>query len=133
MSTRETLLAALHTALSVLAGGRVYRSRKEQMPTLPAVVIRPEFEEDTGEMLGVTDTILTVAIEIYARGDIPDQAADATLSDVYAATIASPDLGLGSNVQILPGRSVTWEIEGYDDSGVTLRLRILYRTALGAM
>lgn len=133
MSTRETLLAALQTALSGIAGGRVYRSRKEQMPTLPAIVIRPESEEDTGEMLGVTDTVLTVAIEIYARGDIPDQAADATLSDVYAAAIASPDLGLGSNVQIMPGRSVTWEIEDYDDAGVTLHLRIFYRTALGAM
>ncbi len=133
MSTRETLLAALHTSLSGLSGGRVYRSRKEQMPTLPAIVIRPESEEDTGEMLGVTDTVLTVAVEIYARGDIPDQAADATLSDVYAAVVATPDLGLGGDVQILPGRSVTWEIEDYDDAGVTLRLRILYRTALGAM
>lgn len=133
MSTRETLLAALQTALSGLAGGRVYRSRKEQMPTLPAIVVRPESEEDPGDLLGVTDTVLTVAIEIYARGDIPDQAADVTLSAVYAAAIASPDLGLGSDVQILPGRSVTWEIENYDDAGVTLRLRILYRTAMGAM
>lgn len=133
MSTRETLLNALHVALAGCAGGRVYRSRKEQLPTVPAIVIRPESEEDNGEMLGVTDTILVVAIDIYARGDIPDKAADATLSAAYAAIIAARDLGLGSDVQLMPGRTVTWNVDGYDDADVTLTLRYLYRTALGAM
>lgn len=133
MSTRETLLNALHVALAGCAGGRVYRSRKEQLPTVPAIVIRPESEEDNGEMLGVTDTILVVAIDIYARGDIPDKAADATLSAAYAAIIAAPDLGLGTDVQLMPGRTVTWNVDGYDDADVTLSLSYLYRTALGAM
>lgn len=133
MSTRETLLNALHVALAGCAGGRVYRSRKEQLPTVPAIVIRPESEEDNGEMLGVTDTVLVVAIDIYARGDIPDKAADATLSAAYAAIIAARDLGMGSDVQLMPGRTVTWNVDGYDDADVTLSLSYLYRTALGAM
>ena len=74
MSARETILAALLTALSGLCSGHVYRSRKEQMPAIPAIVIRPEVEEDPGEMLGCSDLTLTVVIEIYARGEIPDQA-----------------------------------------------------------
>lgn len=133
MSTRETLLNALLVTLSGVAGGRVYRSRKEQLPTLPAVVIRPESEEDTGEAIGVTDTLLNVAITVYARGDIPDQAADATLSDVYAALIANPTLGLTSDVQIMPGRVVSWAVEDVDDAAVTLTIRIHYRTAQGSM
>ncbi len=133
MSLRENILAALQVALSGIAGGRVYRSRKEQLPTLPAIVISPESEIDSGEALGVTDTELQVGITIYARGDIPDQAADSTLAAAYAAIIASSDLGLGSNVQIMPGREVTWAIDDYDDSSVTLHIRIQYRTAQGAM
>lgn len=133
MSTRETILNAIQVALSGVAGGRVYRSRKEQIQTLPAVVIRPESEEDTGEELGVTDTLLNVAVTIYARGDIPDQAADATLSAVYAALIANPTLGLTSDVQIMPGRIVSWQIEDVDDAAVTLVIRIHYRTAQGLM
>ena len=77
--------------------------------------------------------MLVVAIDIYAHGDIPDQAADATLSAAYAALIASPTLGLGSDVQILPGRVVQWQIEAFDDVSARLNLRIFYRTALGAM
>jgi hypothetical protein len=133
MSTRETILAALQVALASVAGGRVYRARKEQLPTLPAVIIRPESEEDTGEALGVTDTTINVSFDVYARGDIPDQAADATLSAVYAALIPNPTLGLGSDVQIMPGRIVTWDVDDYDDSRTTLMMRIQYRTAQGAM
>ena len=37
MTTRDTLLAAIASALSGVASGRVYRTRREQLPTLPAV------------------------------------------------------------------------------------------------
>ena len=133
MSTRETVLAAVHATLSGLCGGRVYRSRKDQLPTVPAIVIRPEDEEDTGELLGVTDTTLTISVEIYARGETPDLAAYATLSSAYAQLAASSDLGLGSNVQILPGRTVAWAEDNYSDCSAILRIRIIYRTAQGAM
>lgn len=133
MSRRETILAAVQTTLSGLCGGRVYRTRKEQLPTVPAIVIRPEEEQDVGELLGVTDTTLNVAVEVYARGDIPDQAADSTLSLAYAALFNASDLGLGSDVQILPGRSVSWNEDNFDDCAAILRIRILYRTAQGAM
>lgn len=133
MSIRETILAALHTQLASVAGVQVSRTRREQINTLPAVIVRPESEEDPGEMLGVIDTVLTVACDIYARGDIPDQAADATLDAVYAALSTDPTLGLGSEVQILPGRTVNWSTDSFDDSLVTLTLRITYRTSQGAM
>lgn len=128
MSPRETLLAALQTTLSGLCAGRVYRSRKEQLPALPAIVIRPATEIDLGEMLGVTDATLTVAIAIYAQGDIPDQAADAVLADVLTALKTADPLGLGSDVQIKPARRIDWAFEAWDDAEVTLTIEISYRT-----
>ncbi len=128
MSLRESILSALQTTLASLCGGRVYRSRQEQLPALPAIVIRPETENDPGEMLTVSDSTLTVAVEIYARGDIPDQAADPVLTAALSALRADSTLGLGSDVQILPARRVDWQIENYDDGAATLHIDILYRT-----
>lgn len=128
MSQRETVLAALQTTLSGLCSGRVYRSRKEQLPGIPAIVIRPETEDDPGEMLGAYDATLSVAISVYAQGDIPDQAADAVIDAVLAALKANVTLGLGSDVQVKPGHRIEWNFETYDDVEAVLRIDIAYRT-----
>ena len=128
MSQRETILDALRATLSGLCSGRVYRTRKEQLPSVPAIVIRPESEDDPGEMLGCTDATLTVAIAIYAKGDTPDQAADSTLAAVLDALKPDSTLGLGSDIQVKPTRRIDWNFENYDDAEVILRLEITYRT-----
>lgn len=125
--TREPILAALQSTLSGLCAGRVYRTRKEQLPALPAIVIRPDSENDPGDMLGVIDSTLSVAIAIYAQGEIPDQAADSVLEQVLAALRADSTLGL-SDTQLLPPRRIEWAFENYDDAEVTLRIDISYRT-----
>lgn len=126
--TRDQILTALQSTLAGLCAGRVYRTRKEQLPALPAIVIRPDSEIDPGEMLGCTDATLSVAIAIYAQGEIPDQAADPVLVDALAL-LKSPDaLGLGSDAQIMPARRIDWAFENYDDAEVTLRIDIQYRT-----
>jgi len=128
MSARDNLLVALRTALSGLCDGRVYRSRLDQLPVLPAIIITPESETDTGDMLGCTDATLTVAISIYARADIPDQAIDPILAAVLAALRTDSTLGLGSDVQIQPSRRIDWDIQNYDDGAATLHIDITYRT-----
>lgn len=132
MSPRETILSALQTLLldelAGLCGTHVYRSRKEQLPALPTVIVRPDVEDDPGEMIGCSDSTLTVIVEIYARGDIPDQAADPVLSAALAAIKPDDALGLGTDVQIKPARRIEWAIENYDDAGITLRIEITYRT-----
>lgn len=128
MSARENLLVALRTALSGLCDGRVYRSRLDQLPVLPAIIITPESETDTGEMLGCTDATLTVAISIYARADIPDQAIDPILAAVLAALRTDSTLSLGSDVQIQPSRRIDWDMQNYDDGAATLHIDITYRT-----
>lgn len=128
MSARDNLLVALRTALSGLCDGRVYRSRLDQLPVLPAIIITPESETDTGDMLGCTDATLTVAISIYASADIPDQAIDPILAAVLAALRTDSTLGLGSDVQIQPSRRIDWDIQNYDDGAATLHIDITYRT-----
>ena len=128
MSARDNILVALRAALSGLCDGRVYRSRLDQLPVLPAIIITPESETDTGEMLGCTDATLTVAISIYARADIPDQAIDPILAAVLAALRTDSTLGLGSDVQIQPSRRIDWDIQNYDDGAATLHIDITYRT-----
>ena len=133
MSTREALLAAVATTLSGLAGGRVYRSRREQLPTLPAIVIAPQDEEAIEIVLGYIDRRLKVGIEVLAKGDTPDNAADATLAAAWAALAANPQLGLGSEVQLESEHAISWDFEDYDYVRATLTITCNYRTTFGAM
>lgn len=135
MSTRETILAAIATALAAVAGGRVYRGRREQLPTLPAVVIDPVSEDASELALGVLDRSLSVGIACYARGDTPDTAVDATLSAAWAALAAAPSLGLGSEVQMRMAHTIDWSGDGADPDVARAELRVTYdyRTATGSM
>lgn len=133
MSTRDTILAAFATALAGVAGGRVYRTRREQLPTLPAVIVEPTSETAEETVLGLTDRRLSVGIQVLAKGDTPDNAADATLAAAWAALAVANALGLGSEVQIEPAHEIDWDTEDYDYGRATLRVTVIYRTATGSM
>ncbi len=128
MSQRETILASLQSSLSGLASGRVYRAHREQLPDLPAIIITPVSDVGAGALLGVVDRILTVDVAIYARGDIPDQAADSLVDQVLQIVSASNALGLGPDVEIRPDPDIDPNFENYDDIQVVVRLVIDYRT-----
>lgn len=133
MSTRETILAAVATALAGVASGRIYRSRKEQLSTLPAVIITPDQEQAEEVVLGKTDRRLTVAIAVFASADTPDAGADSTLASCWSALAVANALGLGSDVQVDPAHEITWEWDDYDYVRATLRVTINYRTDTGSM
>lgn len=133
MSTRETALAAVATTLSSLASGRVYRSRQAQLPAVPAIVIEPLDESVTETVLGRSDHVLRVAVRVFSRGDVPDTAADTLLAAAWAALYAAPDLGLGTDVQLMPGYTVAWDFGDDDLVRATLGIELAYRTAVGAM
>lgn len=128
MSTRETILAAFATQLASVASGRVYRSRREQIPTLPAVLILPRGGRSVEFVLGVMDNELTVSVGVLAKGDTPDTAADATLLAVHAALIADRSLGLGNDVQLLPDFEYDPDFEDYDYCQAPHLYRVTYRT-----
>ena len=133
MSTRETILAAFQTTLAALASGRVYRERKEQLPALPAIVISPADESAEERMLGVMDAELGVIVDFYLRGDTPSQTADALLLAAQAALCADLSLGLGSDVQIQPRRTVRWDQDAFDEAKISVTYTVFYRTAFGSM
>lgn len=128
MSTRENILAAFATAMSAVASGRVYRSRKEQLPTLPAVVIEPRSSSSSEIALGAMDHELTVTVAIYAKGDTPDSTADATLLAGHTALIADRSLGLGNGITLHPDFTADWSFEDYDHVRAEHTYRVTYRT-----
>lgn len=128
MSIQENILSAVQTRLSGLASGRVFRDRREQIPTLPAIGIEPDACDETEEVLGYIDGLMTVAVIVYAAGDTPSASADATVGGVKALMTAGYDFGLGSNVQLLPGLTQEWDFENFDYVRVTLRYRVQYRS-----
>lgn len=130
MTTRENILAAFATVMASVASGRVYRSRREQLPTLPAVIIEPAGCRSEELALGVMDHELTVSVAVFAKGDTPDNAADATLLAVHTALFADSDLGLGAGngVTLMPDFEADWNFEDYDYVRAEHRYRVLYRT-----
>lgn len=133
MSARETILASIASALSALAGGRVYRSRLEQLPALPAIVIEPVEEESAEVVLGLMDRLLTIGIHVFATSDTPDAGADAVLASAWSALSADPTLGLGSAVQLDMAHRITWNFADIDQVRATLMVRVNHRTAATAM
>lgn len=110
-SIREQILARIATVTllgTVQVGGRIYRSRAQaySRSEAPAISVSPGEDNPvnaprtTGASLGRLDQALPVLIEIYVRGDVPDQLADPIGVDVHARMMADRDMGgLAHDVQ----------------------------------
>ena len=140
MSTRETILAAIQTvllaagAVTALVGTRVYRTRREQIATVPAIQIEQDGIESEQIVLGYTDHTMDVVVTAFGEDDTPDKAPDATLSAAHAALMADPTLGQSGGVQILPNYSVDApNVDGIDFRAIAHRYRIFFRTATNAL
>ena len=134
MSARESILAALQALLAPLvAAGCIDRSRREQLPGLPAIVLRPGREVANEQLMGVTDRRLSVQVEVYASGPVPDAAADAVLAGAWAALAANRSLGVGIDAIVEGDHEIGWEFAATDQVRATLTVYVNYRTAFGAM
>jgi len=110
-SIREQVLAYIATTVlpgTVQVGSRIYRSRAQaySRSEAPAITVSPGEDNPanaprtTGASLGRLDQALPVLIEIYVRGDVPDQLADPIGVDVHARMMADRTLGgLAQDVQ----------------------------------
>ena len=110
-SIREQILSRIaNTVLpgTVQVGSRIYRSRVEaySRSEAPAITVSPGEDSPanaprtTGASLGRLDQWLPVLIEIYVRGNVPDQLADLIGVDVHARMMADRTLGgLAQDVQ----------------------------------
>ena len=110
-SKREQILERIKTVVlpgTVQVGTRIYRSRAQaySKSEAPAISISPGEDNPAnaprtiGASLGRLDQVLPVLIEIYVRGDVPDQLADPIGVDVHARMMADRTLGgLAHDVQ----------------------------------
>lgn len=136
MSKRETILQALVALLAGVPGSTgVYRSREDAMSReeSPAIVVRPESERPVENAIGQIDATLTVAVEVYARGEAPDTVADPIAEVVFARVMGSPTLG-GLAVDITEGPT-DFEAEGADvTAGITtMRFDVWHRRARSSL
>lgn len=132
MSKRESVLAAIATLLTDLADGRVYRSRREQLPALPCIVIEPESESTIEGPIGRINATLTVAISVFYQGEIPDQAGDTLISTVVQRIESSPGLGFSDgSVQAQIGTELSFDIENFDTGRAVIRARVDYVRPVG--
>jgi hypothetical protein len=110
-SLREQILAHIATVVlpgTVQVGSRIYRSRAQaySRSEAPAITVSPGEDNPvnaprtTGASLGRLDQALPVLIEVYVRGDVPDQLADPIGVDIHARMMADRSLGgLAHDVQ----------------------------------
>jgi hypothetical protein len=103
-SIREQILAYIATTVlpgTVQVGTRIYRSRAQAYgrSEAPAISISPGEDNPVNAprtisaSLGRLDQVLPVLIEVYVRGDVPDQLADPIGVDVHARMMADRTLG----------------------------------------
>ena len=110
-SIREQILTYIETNVlpgTVQVGSRIYRSRAQAYgrSEAPAISISPGEDNPAnaprsiGASLGRLDQVLPVLIEVYVRGNVPDQLADPIGVDVHARMMADRALGgLAQDVQ----------------------------------
>jgi len=110
-SIREQILNRIATVTlpgTVQVGARIHRSRAQaySRSEAPAISISPGEDNPVnaprtiGASLGRLDQALPVLIEIYVRGDVPDQLADSIGVDVHSRMMADRTLGgLAHDVQ----------------------------------
>lgn len=139
MSTRrETILAAIRTALTGTAGvsTRIYRSRVEPMARAesPAIVIEPvQDQAEQNTSLPKLDWSLTVRIAVIVRGAVPDQLADPIVEDMHVKLMADLTLG-GVAIDIQP-QSVSFEMVDADQPAgvVSCDYLVRYRSAVESL
>jgi hypothetical protein len=134
-SKREQILSALVTLLigSTSAGSNVFRSRAASVTRdeTPAIIVRPEEDVPEKQFAGVTIDLLTVAVDVYTRGDVPDQLADPVIAAAHTLIMADPTIG-GLAAQIIKGPS-KWEDADADQTAgkATFLYHVKYTTSIG--
>lgn len=138
-SIRERILNHIVTVTlpgTVQVGSRIYRSRAQaySRSEAPAITVSPGEENPVnaprtiGASLGRLDLELPVLIEVYVRGDVPDQLADPIGVDVHARMMSDRTLGgLAHDVQP-DGWRPEYEQADFTAALIAHRFLIRYRT-----
>lgn len=140
MTTRaELIVAKLFDQLKAapkLVYGNVWRSRLRPIPqdADAAIVIRQRDDGRSDESTVSSQyREVTVAVEVYARGDVPDSIADPIVEAVVARMLQDMTLG-GLCYQIeLGNKSLDWAARDTDLVAVDLDFKVSYVVPDGAL
>ena len=119
--------------------GRAYRSRAEMVARgeMPALIIKPMTETPTQQTSACKiEKTLAVAVLVCVHADVPDQAADAIITDAHKRLMPTAngfvDLTLGGlpGVQDIAEAPANFSIEGWDGV-IALTYEVKYRHAQG--
>lgn len=136
MSKRESILQRIMTNLTNTTGvsTRIYRSRVEALARseTPAIVV--EWTQDECDMTGSLPYLnwsLVVRIAVITRGAVPDQLADATVTNLHFRLLSDITLN-GLAFDIIPINTEFEAVDTDQPTGVTICFyRVRYRTSLG--
>ena len=124
---REQITARVTAVLTnaTPAGANVFRSRENSITRamVPAITVMPDNEQDTRAGSFTDKHELTLAIEIFTRGDPWDQQADATAEAAHKVLVSDPTIAaLAVDVRKL---STDYESQEADRTAGTLSARYL--------
>ena len=136
-SKRETLLAAVKTALAGTSGvsTRIYRSRVEAFARAetPALLIEPINDTADNAAIPRLNWTMIFQVSVIVRADGPDSAADATIIDVHSKIMN--DSTLQTNCVGLLPESVAWQFQPADQPLVVaaMQFKASYITDVNAI
>jgi hypothetical protein len=133
LSRREQIIQALAASVATLPGVTgVYRSRVEAFSRdeSPALAIEAGQAIPTIQALCKLDWSFDVLVSAYARGAVPDTAADAVLTAAHGLLMADRTVG-GLAINLTPG-PVTTDLERADAAScwMTAVFTITFRTSI---
>ena len=133
LSIREQIIQALATSLASLPGVTgVYRSRQEaySRSESPALAIEAGQAIPTIHALCKIDWSMDLLVSAYARGAVPDTAADAVLTAAHTLLMADRTVG-GLAINLSPG-PVTTDLERADAAScwMTAVYSVTYRSSI---
>lgn len=137
LSVRDKIMARLLVVLTDTAGGidrRVYRSMADAMAfdECPCITIEWLSDEEAEESSSFQmHRHLTVAVNLFTRGDAPDVLADPILQSVHALIMA--DEQLAGNALWTRLGSTSFEFENAEKNGgkTTAEYVVAYRHSFG--
>jgi len=131
MTIRKQILEAMAAAAMAAPSlnGRIYRSRTAALARAesPALIIRPA-EESTNSLGEAAERDFIVQFIVLARGEVPDDIADAVIEEVHACLWTDPTFG--DLVARLFKLSSSWTFSSADGEACELdvRYRVRYYT-----
>jgi len=133
MSQRETIMAAIATALSTIPDSTFFRSREAAfgLDEGTCILLEPEEElviKHTQAAPALTFRKCTIVLTVITRSDVPDQTADPIMSAIQIALLKDPTLG-GLCAQMIEV-STKWAFAEADSTASTaeVRYQLLYLT-----